>query len=99
MTDLTSARKNARTDADASAIAWAQDRIAELEMAAKLPLLFHSGGGWTEAMQAEWLQITGTTECTTKVMCDYIRMALAGSGTYDHETSCSPALVRRPKLG
>lgn len=31
MHDLTVARKNARTEEDAAAIAWAQDRIEELE--------------------------------------------------------------------
>ncbi len=42
-----------------------------------LPLLFHGGGMWDEKRRAEWLRITGTTEATTKVMCDHLRRALA----------------------
>src|SRR5262245_33169890 len=35
--DLTAARKNARTDADAAAIAWAQDEIARLRETTRAP--------------------------------------------------------------
>lgn len=31
---------------------------------------------WTPEKKAEWLRITGTTEATTKVMCDHIRSAI-----------------------
>jgi hypothetical protein len=39
----------------------------------RLPILFHQGGEWTKEHQAEWLWITGTTEATSRVMCDTIR--------------------------
>jgi hypothetical protein len=39
-------------------------------------LLFHSGGGWTVEMQADWLGIFGETDATTGVMCRAIRKAL-----------------------
>lgn len=47
-----------------------------LKQALRLPLLFHSGGPWTQPMQDQWLEITGTSEFTTRVMCDTIRRAL-----------------------
>jgi hypothetical protein len=49
--------------------------------ALKLPLLFHAGGEWDAARRAEWLRITGTTEATTKVLCDHIRSTLAAIGS------------------
>jgi hypothetical protein len=45
--------------------------------ALRLVLLFHAGGPWDAERQREWLRITGTTEATTKVLCDHIRAALA----------------------
>jgi hypothetical protein len=44
--------------------------------ALRLVLLFHDGEQWTPAKRAEWLMIAGTTEATTKVMCDHVRSAL-----------------------
>jgi hypothetical protein len=44
--------------------------------ALRLVLLFHDSGPWTSSRRAEWLRITGTTEATTKVMCDHVRSAL-----------------------
>lgn len=31
---------------------------------------------WTPEKKAEWLRITGSTEATTKVMCDHVRSAI-----------------------
>lgn len=45
--------------------------------AIKLVLLFHSGSPWDDAKRAEWLRITGTTEASTKVLCDHLRAVLA----------------------
>jgi hypothetical protein len=45
--------------------------------ALRLVLLFHTGGDWTAERRAEWLRITGSTEATTKVLCDHVRSALA----------------------
>jgi hypothetical protein len=44
--------------------------------ALKLPILFYTID-WTPEKKAEWLRITGTSEATTKVMCDHLRSALA----------------------
>lgn len=32
---------------------------------------------WDERTQAEWLEITGAQEATTKVLCDFARAAIA----------------------
>lgn len=72
--DLTAARKNARTDEDAAAIAFAQDRIAELEVA------LHEA-----RLQLEYLgEKFGQTGSGNAVLAR-ISMALAGSATYERE--------------
>lgn len=38
-----------------------------------LPLLFHGVATWGEGARAEWLRITGTTEATTRSLCDHLR--------------------------
>ncbi len=76
MTDLTEARKEARTASSASAIAGAQDRIEALEDALRLPLMLHDGYVWTEERRAEWWRITGTVQVTPSVMCQHIRRVL-----------------------
>jgi hypothetical protein len=43
----------------------------------RLVLLFHEGVPWTPGRRAEWLEIAGTEEATTKTLCDHIRAALA----------------------
>jgi|GEM_PF-6315552 len=45
--------------------------------ALRLVLLFYDRGPWTSSRRAEWIRISGTTEATTKVLCDHIRSALA----------------------
>lgn len=47
--------------------------------AIKLALLFHSSSPWDDDKRAEWLRITGSTEATTKVLCDHLRAVLAES--------------------
>jgi len=39
-------------------------------------LLFHSGDDWDARKRYAWLVFTGTTEATTKVLCDTVRKAL-----------------------
>jgi hypothetical protein len=48
---------------------------AELLAALRLVLLFYTID-WTEDKKAEWQRITGATEATTKVMCDYIHAVI-----------------------
>jgi hypothetical protein len=48
----------------------------ELRDALRAVLLFHGGGEWDDAKRAEWRRITGSSEATTKVLCDHIRSAL-----------------------
>ena len=50
-----------------------KDEATILRAHLELPLLFHSGGGWTDAMRKRWEEITAIPEATTKVMCDAIR--------------------------
>ena len=56
--DLSSARKAARSDADAAAIAWAQDRIAELQAALDHIHMHAVPGeaGWIMVPFTEWVQ-------------------------------------------
>jgi len=39
-------------------------------------LLFHSDTPWTTHKMNRWLALTGTTDVTTKVLCDTVRAAL-----------------------
>lgn len=74
--DLTAARKNARTAADAQAIAFAQDRIEELETTLG-----------EARLQLEYLsEKFGQTGSGNTVLAR-ISMALAGSATYESELS------------
>lgn len=43
----------------------------------ELVLLFHSAGPWDEEKRQRWEEITGCSEATTKVLCDFVRAALA----------------------
>lgn len=45
--------------------------------AIKLALLFHSSSPWDDAKRAEWLRITGSSEASTKVLCDHLRAVLS----------------------
>jgi hypothetical protein len=47
------------------------------ERLARAVLLFHQGGEWTPDNRAEWTVMTGTTEATTKALCDLAREVLA----------------------
>lgn len=40
-------------------------------------LLFYAGGPWTQDRRDEWRRLTGSTEASTKVLCDHARSALA----------------------
>ena len=75
MLDLTEARKNARTADDAAAIAWAQDRIDELENA----LLRVRGALWE---LRSWKSPEEFQRDPATVTID---LALAGCDTYEHE--------------
>lgn len=52
-------------------------RLEAMGGALRLALLFHAGGPWGDAAQAEWWRLSGSTEATTRVLCDHIRAALA----------------------
>ena len=39
-------------------------------------LLFHSDSPWDTHKSNRWLALTGTTDVTTKVLCDTVRKAL-----------------------
>jgi hypothetical protein len=57
-------------------LAAKEAEIAKLRAALELPLLFYTAD-WSEPTMARWLEITGTTQATTKIMCDHIRKAFA----------------------
>jgi hypothetical protein len=61
-----------------SPIARALSAAPDVDDVLRLVLLFHAGGPWDEAKGVEWLRITGTTEATSKVLCDQVRSALGG---------------------
>lgn len=58
------------------AIGQIEARLATLEAALELPLLFHAGGPWDEAKRARWTALTGEDDATTRVMGDAIRTVL-----------------------
>lgn len=39
-------------------------------------LLFHSPSLWTDTKRLCWMELTGSSEATTKVLCDTVRKAL-----------------------
>ena len=39
-------------------------------------LLFHSGREWDGDARAKWRELTGSSEATTKVLCDCVRKAM-----------------------
>lgn len=49
----------------------------DLLKACKATLLFHGAGHWDDEKRLEWLNLTGHSEATTKVLCDFVRAALA----------------------
>lgn len=57
----------------------AQDDVDMLRKALQAVLIFHSGGPWTFERQWDWKAISAGRECTTKVLCDIVREALAGN--------------------
>ena len=58
-----------------------------LRAALALPLMFYAGGPWLESRAKKWLEITGESEATTRIMCDHIRKALALEPTTDGEAA------------
>jgi hypothetical protein len=47
-----------------------------VERLARAVLLFHRGGAWTADHMAEWQVMTGSSEVTSKVLCDVAREVL-----------------------
>jgi hypothetical protein len=46
------------------------------ERLARAVLLFDRGGAWTADNMAEWKVVTGSSEVTSKVLCDVAREVL-----------------------
>jgi hypothetical protein len=36
-------------------------------------LLFHSSSPWDDTKAARWSELTGSTDATTKALCDFLR--------------------------
>jgi len=51
--------------------------IQRLREALQAVLLFYTVGDWSATKQEMWLAITGSSEATTRVLCDHIRRVLA----------------------
>jgi hypothetical protein len=43
---------------------------------ARVVLLFHRGGPWSDEDRATWRNLTGEDEATTKVLCDLARRTI-----------------------
>jgi hypothetical protein len=43
-------------------------------------LLFHEQGAWTAEDQTRWVELTGSSQATTRVLCDAARRALKEAG-------------------
>jgi hypothetical protein len=50
--------------------------MTSAERLARAVLLFHRGGEWTADNKAEWEALTGSTEATTRTLCDVAREML-----------------------
>jgi hypothetical protein len=48
-----------------------------LAAACEATLLFFSGSPWDAVKAEKWAALTGTRECTTKTLCDFVRAAIA----------------------
>ena len=59
--------------ADALLIAAAPDLAA----AAEATLLFHDDAEWDKRKHLRWFELTGSKELETKVLCDFVRAAIA----------------------
>jgi len=53
-----------------------QEQKDEQRQALEAVLLFYSQPPWDTVKRERWLEITGTDEATTKVLCDHIRKIL-----------------------
>lgn len=51
----------------------------DLQDVARATLMFHRSGQWTVEDREAWTKLTGQAECTTRVLCDFVRAALAKS--------------------
>lgn len=52
------------------------ERAPVMRDALEAVLLFYRAAEWTEECRARWLELTGSTEATTKVLADTVRRAL-----------------------
>lgn len=43
----------------------------------KAMLLFWSSDPWTPEMDAQWVELVGNTDCTSKTLCDFGRAVLS----------------------
>ena len=59
--------------ADAFLIAAAPDLAA----AAEATLLWHDADEWDKRKHLRWFELTGSKEVETKVLCDFVRAAIA----------------------
>lgn len=47
-----------------------------LLQACEAVLLFHGGGPWDDERAKKWQRLVGHDDCTTKALCDFVRVAV-----------------------
>lgn len=47
-----------------------------LLQACEAVLLFHGGGPWDDDRRRKWERLMGHDDCTTKALCDFVRVAV-----------------------
>lgn len=52
------------------------DKMTDAERLARAVLLFHRGGEWTAWDTEVWSLLTGSSEATTKILCNFARRVL-----------------------
>ena len=52
--------------------------MIDVRQLAEAVLLFHRGGPWTQRDRRRWLQLTGSSDCTHRVLCDLARRVKDG---------------------
>lgn len=53
------------------------EAVDDLYKTLEAVLLFHSASPWDDSKRLRWLELTGTTDATTKTLCETVRKALS----------------------
>ena len=64
---------------------------------ARAVLLFHAGGSWTNERRAHWRALTGSTDATTRTLCDFARSVEGGLISLNQAAAAGIRRVREPQ--